>query len=215
MSKLPAMFAAVARGDLEEVDRLVAGGHPVDEVLDAEDLSEDEKYGMVTGRSGQEYDHQQVGSPLSFAIASGQSEIALALLRHGASVRALQPDQVMPPLAVAVREGDVRLCRELLKRGASPNGGYDMAVLYEAASDGNELLVRILIEAGTDVNAEGSEFGDTALHGAVSSGVLDLVRYLCEQGANPKAVSEEGTPLDAANTAGHEDIVAFLRGLDA
>lgn len=208
-STLPPLFAAAASGDADEIQRLLAQGAKVDAPLDAATLDEKTKYAVVEGRSGYEYAHYEVASALNLAIAAGQTAAAAALLDAGASVKALGKD-VMSPLAVAVREKNMEIARRLLAGGASANGGYEATYLFEAASGGSEPMVRLLLDAGAEVDAEANEFQETALHGAVRSGNIAVVKLLLERGADPSASSEDGTPADVAREEGFEKIAVFL-----
>ncbi|ORX65883.1 ankyrin, partial [Anaeromyces robustus] len=62
-------------------------------------------------------------------------------------------------------------------------------------SDGNEDLVKYLIEHGADINKE-NEDGKTPLFWACESGNEDLVKYLIDLGADINKENEKGeTPL--------------------
>jgi ankyrin repeat protein len=59
--------------------------------------------------------------------------------------------------------------------------------------------LRLLLDAGADVNSRDGGSGQTALHGAAAWGWNDVVRFLIEQGADINAADSGGrTPLDAA-----------------
>src|SRR5690606_7555734 len=67
--------------------------------------------------------------------------------------------------------------------------------LIFAAREGDEASVRLLIDAGADVNQQ-SEFGWTALLVATQNRYYRLGAYLLEQGANPNLANKSGwTPL--------------------
>ncbi len=87
--------------------------------------------------------------------------------------------------------------------------------LYEAIywSDGE--IVRLLLEAGADVNAPEGFGGNTALHEAVENGDAEMVKILVAAGAD---VNAEGfasrTPLSLATEEGATEIMLILLGLD-
>ena len=59
--------------------------------------------------------------------------------------------------------------------------------LILAASNGHVAAVRLLIEAGADVNAhDESKAGNTALGGIADDASLDMVEILVQAGSNPK-----------------------------
>ena len=52
--------------------------------------------------------------------------------------------------------------------------------------NGNEAVVKLLLENGADVNAQGGQYGN-ALQGAVQSGNEAVVKLLLEDGADVNA----------------------------
>jgi ankyrin repeat protein len=54
--------------------------------------------------------------------------------------------------------------------------------LQAASSKGHKQVIRLLIEKGTEVNAQGGEYGN-ALQAASSEGHEQVVRLLIEKGA--------------------------------
>ncbi|XP_069971696.1 poly [ADP-ribose] polymerase tankyrase-2-like isoform X2 [Penaeus vannamei] len=83
-------------------------------------------------------------------------------------------------------------------------------LLHEAAEEGREEVVEILVEAGADVNAKGSE-GRTPLHEASSSGQEGVAEILTANGADLNAKTDDGsTPLYLASLNGHVAVVETL-----
>jgi len=89
--------------------------------------------------------------------------------------------------------------------------------LMYAASAGETGIVKILIQAGADVN-EKDEYGGTALIRAADSGHREMVEYLLDEGAEIDAMERGSrfTALFKAVSAGHLSIVQLLveRGAD-
>lgn len=82
--------------------------------------------------------------------------------------------------------------------------------LVMAAREGHLEIVRLLVDAGSNVNtyAGGDE---TPLMAAASSGNLSLVHFLIEKGAFvDKRLSDNGTALLIAAKHGRSEIVSFL-----
>src|SRR5690606_39166227 len=76
-----------------------------------------------------------------------------------------------------------------------PRDWGGLTPLIFAAREGDEASVRLLIDAGADVNQQ-SEFGWTALLVATQNRYYRLGAYLLEQGANPNLANKSGwTPL--------------------
>ncbi|KAF5353832.1 hypothetical protein D9758_010612 [Tetrapyrgos nigripes] len=82
--------------------------------------------------------------------------------------------------------------------------------LHDAAQIGYFHIVKVLVENGADVNAEGGLYG-FALQAAARWGHLDIVKYLVEKGADVNAKGGHfGFALQAAAFRGHLDIVKYL-----
>lgn len=146
-------------------------------------------------------------------------------------------------LQVACMEASCgQIIRTLLHRGADANAKdrcFSIA-LHSASRKGNMEMVKILINGGSDVNAE-NEFDQdkllvpkegtslnghelvedelgvveqvpgTALHVASQGGHTHIVKYLLEHGAHIEPPDElENTPLITASSEGHTNIVSLL-----
>lgn len=119
------------------------------------------------------------------------------------------------PLLRAAKAGDVRAIELLLAHGADPTltnrdgigplmaaaglgtAEQDTTGRYKTEAQAIE-SIRILLEAGLDVNAADRR-GRTALHGAALQGYNEVVRYLASVGARLDVEDGSGyTPLDTA-----------------
>jgi len=115
------------------------------------------------------------------------------------------------PLFDAIRAGDVTAVRTQLAHGADKNARAfrETTALMYAAAFGNVETVKILIDAGADVNAHNS-LGATALLWGGDD--MEKVRLLVEHGADVNARSKIGrTALHRAATCeGCSGIVRYL-----
>ena len=142
-------------------------------------------------------------------------------------------------LAMASARGEVLTVRRLLREGAYPNeideDGYTPLLRAVFAGISKPLsmhsgVVRLLIEAGADVNASVNilppEYGNSirtvgALHRTVLGGTafLELTSLLLKNGANPNLAGVWGKPLHvaaASDKAGSYEIRLLLQwGADA
>ena len=158
---------------------------------------------------------------LHYAVRDGRSEAALMLLEAGADINHRTADE-SSPLLLATINGNYDLAKELLARGADPNYVSDDGVgpLFAAinqewhlrtwypqptANEQQEIsyldLMRLLLEAGADVNARttthvwyaaynagrmGVDFsGATTFWRAAYSLDVDAMKLLVEFGADP------------------------------
>ncbi len=114
-----------------------------------------------------------------------QYEAMARLLEEAGASKDCLTDVELP---IAVMYGETVIVKELLAGGADPDARrHDgPTALILAARDGDRDLARLLIEAGSDVNArEWVDRGLTAMHGAVETRDRALVRVLAEAGADP------------------------------
>ena len=87
----------------------------------------------------------------------------------------------------------------------------DMTPLMEAAFDGNEEAVRLLLKMGANVKATGSG-QNNALHWAAVNGNVNVANLLIASNVDVNARSDKGeTPLDIAKRNRHELFVTYLR----
>ena len=86
----------------------------------------------------------------------------------------------------AICRGDNGFVRLLIKVSANVNGktfeGLTPAIL--AAKKNQTDVLKVLIENGSDINAQGDYISTTALHEAAYEGHLQAVMVLIENGAN-------------------------------
>jgi ankyrin repeat protein len=125
-----ALLSAVARNDLQEVDRL----------LREEDVD-------VNARARLSGD-----SALSSAASLGEVEMARLLLARGANPNIGDKDN-LSPLQLAAYHGNLAMVRMLLKAGANVNSAdsrYGYTPLASASQNGHVEVVRELLKAGAD-----------------------------------------------------------------
>ena len=119
--------------------------------------------------------------------------MALLLLEKGANPTPKIPH---PPIYKACVAGSERIARELLGRGADPNLKVDFiagkeTLLHASARNGNVAIVKLLLDAGADVDGV-SEGGETALFPAAYWARPELVRLLIERGAELNRIDKNG-----------------------
>ncbi len=144
-------------------------------------------------------------SPLMTALVFGFVETGRALVRRGASVSTL---------AAAAGLGLVSEVEERLPSSSAEDRHRALAL---AAQLGEAEVVRVLVEAGEDLNRfnpEGFHAHGTPMHHAAARGHQDVVRLLVEAGARRDIRDKlwRATPLGWAEHCGKPDVAMYLRG---
>ncbi len=187
-----ALLWAVHKGDIKEVERLIAAGA---------DVSLVNHYGA---------------SPMQEGAAAGDAVILSLLLRAGADVESPNAEGQTALMAVA-RTGNVEAAKLLLRKGANVNAkerwGGQTALMWAAAQRQSE-MVKLLIKHGADVNARATvrewprrvtaegrpkdmnRAGLTPLLYAAREGGIECAKHLIAGGANIDMPDPDGmTPL--------------------
>lgn len=119
------------------------------------------------------------------------------------------------PLGMAAHFSQEDIVRLLLLHKADPNSssqnGYNVFPIHAALSAGNNTIVKMLIEAGAEVNvAQSSRI--TPLHIAAQQGNIDIIILLLENGADIRSQTDMGqTPADLAFEKGFKEIGDILK----
>ena len=160
---------------------------------------------------------------------------------QGANVRRPQRNEVSPLLA-AVQDNDLQEASKLLSSGADPNAlSQSTTPLESAILNQNEDMIKLLIEHGADLRAQGGshrshlrnaferdpalgawmfqQVQDATVIDAAEAGTLDDLRKLVDTGGDVNRVSPDkrrDSPLQAAVWRDDLEMAAFLldRGAD-
>ncbi|XP_041376954.1 protein phosphatase 1 regulatory subunit 16A-like isoform X2 [Gigantopelta aegis] len=101
-------------------------------------------------------------------------------------------------LLEATARNDIDEVRRLLQSGVSPDETNEdgLTALHQCCIDGNEELLKLLLEYNANVNAKDSELW-TPLHAAATCGHIHLCKYLISREAELLAVNADGNmPYD-------------------
>ncbi len=118
------------------------------------------------------------------------------------------------PLSLACFFGHPEIAAYLVDQGANVNlaatNPMKVAPLHAAVAARQPAIVRVLIQAGADVN-QPQQNGWRPLHAAAQNGDEESVKLLLEHGADRQARADNNqTPSDLAMLKGNAAIVALL-----
>jgi len=171
--KVPAKTSAVAdaaqKGDLAAVKRLIAQGA---------DVNIPQGDGMTA---------------LHWAAQHGDADMAAALLKAHANVKATTRIGNYTPLHVASRDASGPVVRELVAAGADVKAPTSTGAtpLHLAAAGGSAMAVDALLEKGADPNAREYEWGQTPLIFAAEHDRAAAITELLKHGADPSIHTKE------------------------
>jgi ankyrin repeat protein len=176
------LCAAIAKGDLEQVRRLLR-------------------------RKADPSSVNHWGEPaIMLAAKAGNAEIVKALLAAGADVD--DHFQAERAISYAVARNHVEVIRVLLEAGASTADAGKFGLVSIAADHGAWDAMRMLVRAGCDINACGRK-GHSTLQAAAGQGLIEIVRELLNGGADVKARGNRDALRDAVAN-GHEAVAMEL-----
>jgi len=196
------LVEAVRRGDVQEVERLLAAGaDPNVKDLDgktplhyaAERCRADLAELLLKHGADPNAKNVRGETPLHRAVRERCGAVVELLLRHGADPNARDADGETP-LHKADR---VELAELLLRHGADPNA-RDKEGWTPLHRAGRIELAELLLRYGADLNAR-TDAGVKLLRSAAISGNVKLAEILLSRGVDPNARAADGTtPLHIA-----------------
>jgi ankyrin repeat protein len=154
------------------------------------------------------------GTALHAASLAGHEKLVELLLDKGAHVNAQDGESGTPLYAASASAlSESHLLHD--------KGGYVIkprklgTALHAASLAGHEKVVKMLLDKGADINAQGGSYG-TALYAASLQGHEKVVELLLGKGADVNAEGGYyGTALHGASARGNEKVVELLVGKGA
>jgi uncharacterized protein len=113
----------------------------------------------------------------------------------------------------AAYRGELQKVRDLLQEGANPDArdSFGGTALHAAMFQKNMEVVKVLLDHGCDINAQGTGNGYTPLHDAVWSDNGEAVNLLLDRGARTNLKGKDGlTPYAKAQKEGKTKILRIF-----
>lgn len=134
-------------------------------------------------------------TPLMVAAFNGREELAIELIRLGASTHAKDGDGYTP-LHWAAFKGYQQVAALLVRKGATVDALSNAGItpLIQASAQGHYPTVNLLLQHKADPNIVARD-GSTALVKAVANGHLGVVQALLQSGASIDATMQDGSTL--------------------
>ncbi|KAJ5257000.1 hypothetical protein N7478_013104 [Penicillium angulare] len=154
----------------------------------------------------------EIGCALLASIRCNNMQIVVYLLNAGV---AISNDAVI----AAIELQDISLVRRLIATGINLNTSSDdldwtYTPLQQAVKSNNMDLVKLILEAGADVNEPPAPVnGATALQLATKSGNMDLTKIILEAGADPNDKPAGINGADALQIAATNGFIGIARQL--
>lgn len=147
------------------------------------------------------------------AVNDNNLELAKKLIASGADAN--QTDSYGNSLLIiSAANGDSEMVRLLLNSGANihaVDSSMKGTALHAASYLGYPAVMKVLIEYGIDLNAQGPYNGYSALHDAVVQNNIEGVKLLVDASAQLNTRSKYGdTPLELAMKCRRREIVSIL-----
>ena len=149
---------------------------------------------------------------LWWAVQIGHKETVKLFLELGMIEKCLKNKVERLTLFLWAKDNSHNGIMELLedKNAYTKTQDAEGSALYTASDGGNERIVKLLVDKGADVNAQGGEYGN-ALQAASWRSNERIVKLLVDKGADVNAQGGEyGNALQAASCEGNEQIVKLL-----
>ncbi|KAJ5283126.1 hypothetical protein N7505_001106 [Penicillium chrysogenum] len=154
------------------------------------------------------------GTCLQAAASQGNQDAVEMLIEAGGDIHACGDGKYGSALMAAIEGGYDEIIQLLVNRGVDVNCPVEPPPLEypltAAACHDRDSTVRILLDAGSNLNNKGGMYG-TALQAAAAEGHEEIIRLLLEHGADPNIVGGKfGTALQAAYASGYYLVISDL-----
>jgi hypothetical protein len=194
-------------GEVEKMLRAAGAVSPNLQLDEAAKTGDVERIRALLGRA----DTAGIDHACGTAISHGQEEAAIAMLPRASDLAAANylTSAAGFDRAEVVRHLVARCRRSQAKHHFEPNLHRAM---IQAAQDGKERALGVLLDSGADINHVQTAGGRTALMSAAWNGHADTVRLLLARGADRNMRDNKGrTAIDLAREIKNEEIVRILR----
>jgi len=204
-----AVYRAIRMNDLAAVRTMDANtkdDHGVTALMYAASAGSAEAMKLLLDKGADAKATNQFGSTALMWSVTDIAKVRM-LLDHGADVKAVSKQGRTALQLAALSDHSAEIAKLLLAKGADPKAvdGMGMTTLNAATLGNDTATIRMMVDAGVDVNAAGNLMaadaivGETPLQNAVYNGNVEAVKLLLSKHANVNASSSHDKLFQVKN----------------
>ena len=216
------LWRAYVNDDVEMLQLLIKHGANLGEVFDTRDTPlvaaiRDKKVEMarlfLQNKAFLDQKDKLGNTVLWYAYGNGDDEMMRLLIEHGINLNAAFNQGGGIPIVEAVKNKEFEIARIFLQKGASVDQKDKLGntVLWYAYDNGDEEMMKLLIEHGINLNAAFNQGGGIPIVEAVKNKEFEIARMFLQKGASVDQEDVWGQrPLWYAYKNGDEEMIKLL-----
>ena len=131
--------------------------------------------------------------PIQVAIQQNEFEIVKLFVEYGADPNLKSNNEDSPLLLLALKTEQYNIAKFLMEKGADVNIEFepDLPISWKLCVEGEEDLLKIIIDNGLDLNHQRDKTGSSLLHTMINVSSIDLIGYIITEGIDLELKDKE------------------------